>query len=294
MPNVQIIDTFNAFLSYWSRVKDKPIDDQVDNWATKYMSSWPDLMAKQLDDYSTQNLDWRQIARERVFPHFTERLSDMQQAHQNLIELCVPIYSKIQQAFEFESNVLLVIYVGIGCGAGWATTFRNTPAVLFGLENIAESGWNESEAITGLVAHELGHLVHYSWRAQHGKPIDSGSWWQLYEEGFAQRCESIVLEPTPWHQTSNGKNKEWLNWCQSHKSWLASEFLRTVDVGESVSPFFGSWFKIGGKSETGYFLGCEAIKEVEKQFNLKEIALLEDVEAYFKPVLKQMLLNQGG
>jgi hypothetical protein len=294
MPDVQIIDTFTAFLSYWSQVKDKSLDDQVDDWATKYMSSWPDLMAKQLDDYSAQNLDWRQIAREKVFPHLAERLSAMQQAHQNLIELCVPIYSKIQQAFAFESNVLFVFYVGIGCGAGWATTFRSTPAVLFGLENIAESGWNESEAITGLVAHELGHLVHYFWRAQHGKSIDSGSWWQLYEEGFAQRCEIVILGSNPWHQANGGKDKDWLSWCQSHKRWLASKFLRTVDVGESVSPFFGSWLEIGGKSETGYYLGYEVVKELEKQFSLKEIALLENVEAYFKPVLKHMLQEQGG
>ena len=33
---------------------------------------------------------------------------------------------------------------------------------------------------------------------------------------------------------------------------LTAEFLRTVDAGEPVSPFFGSWLEICGKSQTGY------------------------------------------
>ena len=43
-----------------------------------------------------------------------------------------------------------------------------------------------------------------------------------------------------------------------------------------------------GKSETGYFLGCEAIKELEKEYGLQEIALLEDVDTHFKSILERM------
>jgi hypothetical protein len=93
---------------------------------------------------------------------------------------------------------------------------------------------------------------------------------------------------------SGGKDKEWFDWCLSHKSWLASEFVRKVDTGEPIAPFFGSWFDVCGKSETGYFLGCEAIKELEKQFNLEEIALLEDIEVAMRPVLKQIMMEHKG
>jgi len=293
MSNVRVIDTFPAFLTYWTKVQGKPLDDQIEGWATEYMSPWPELLAMQIEDYSSQNLDWRQIAREKVFPYLTERLPAMQQAHQNLLELCEPIYSRAQQVFAFDSKATFVIYVGIGCGAGWVTPFRGSLAILFGLENIAESGWSTPEAITGLVAHEIGHLVHHYWRVQHGKPIGSGPWWQLYEEGFAQHCESLILDSDTWHQGSGDNNDNWLDWCQNHKGWLAAEFVRTVDTGQPVSPFFGSWLEICGKSETGYFLGYEVIKELEKQFGLKEIALLEDVEFYLRPILEQMI-ERGG
>jgi len=257
------------------------------------MAQWPELLAKQMEVYATQNVDWRQIAREKVFPYMAERLSAMQDAHRNLLELCVPIYSKAQLTLALDSNVIFVIYVGIGCGAGWATLFRGSPAILLGLENIAECGWSDPETITGLVAHEIGHLAHHHWRAQHGKPIGSGPWGQLYEEGFAQRCEGLILETDTPHQARNSGDDDWLEWCQSYKGMLATEFLSTVDTGKPVSAFFGSWFEICGKSETGYFLGHEAMKELEKHLDLKEIALLDNPEAHLRPILEQMIEHGG-
>jgi len=289
----EFIDTFPAFLTYWAEAERKSLNDQIEGWATGYMSQWPELLAKQIEDYSTQSLDWRQIAHEKVFPHLGERLSAMQEAHRNLLELCEPVYSKTQQALTFDSNAIFVIYVGIGCGAGWVTPFHGLPAILFGLENIAECGWSDSEAITGLIAHEIGHLVHHCWRAQHGKPIDSGPWWQLYEEGFAQYCEGLILNSDTWHQANQSNDDDWLDWCQSRKGWLAAEFLKTVDAGKPVSPFFGSWLEICGKSETGYFLGHEVIKELKKHLGLKEIALLDNAEAYSRPILDQMRKRGG-
>ncbi len=292
MSTCEFVDTFPAFLTYWAKVQDKPLSDQIESWATEYMALWPELLDKQIEDYSAQNLNWREIACEKVFPYLDERLPAMHEAHQNLLELAEPLYSRAQQALAFESKAIFVIYVGIGCGAGWATTFRGSPAILFGLENIAECGWSDQEAITGLVAHEIGHLVHHHWRAQHRKAMESGPWWQLYEEGFAQYCEKLIVGSDTWHQ-ANSDSDDWLEWCQSRKGWLAAEFTRTVDAGKPVSAFFGSWLEIRGKSETGYFLGCEAINELEKRFSLKEIALLENVEIHLRPVLEQMMENGG-
>ncbi len=285
----EVIDTFPDFLMYWAEAQHKSPDEQMEGWATGYMAQYPDLLAKQIEDYSTQNVDWRQVAREKVFPYLAGRLPAMQEAHRNLLELCVPLYSKAQQVLTFDSDLTLIIYVGIGCGAGWVTPFRDSPAILFGLENIAECGWSDPEAITGLVAHEIGHLVHQHWRAQHGKSIDSGPWWQLYEEGFAQHCESLILDADTWHQASSSKDVDWLGWCQSHQGWLAAEFLRTVDADKPVSPFFGSWLEICGKSQTGYFLGHEVIRALKSHSTLKEIALLDNAEAHLRPILEQMI-----
>jgi hypothetical protein len=54
---------------------------------------------------------------------------------------------------------------------------------------------------------------------------------------------------------------------------LAKEFLERLERA-SVKDFFGSWFDIQGKSQTGYLLGHGFIRELEKSYSLKEIALL--------------------
>ncbi len=282
-----LMDTFPAFLAFWAQAQELPLDEQIDRWAKDYLSPWPDLLARQIEDYASQHVDWRQVAREKVFPRLPERLPAMRQAHDALVELCEPTYARARHALGFDGEAIFVIHVGIGCGAGWATTLRGMPAVLFGLENIAECGWSASEVLAGLVAHEIGHLAHQGWRAQRGMPEGSGPWWQLYEEGFAQHCESLILGADSWHQAGGGDG-DWLKWCQDHAGWLAAEFMRTADAGKPVSAFFGSWHDIRGRSQTGYFLGREAVQELAHALSLKEIALLEAVEGRLRPALERV------
>ena len=286
MPQPEVIDTFPDFLIFWDKFHDRPIEVQIKGWSNEYMSGYPELLAKQIDNYSEQNLNWETIAREKVFPFLNDRLPAMQEARKNLLVLCPSIYSKAQQVLGFEADSIFVIYVGIGCGAGWVTSFRGQPAILFGVENIAESGWNDSDAIHGLVAHEIGHVIHHHWRDQNDKTLGEGAWWQLYEEGFAQRCEALITGSDSWHEQTT--DDDWLEWCQSHKGWLAAEFLKAVEGGRPVNPFFGSWFEIEGKSQTGYFLGYEVIRELETEYHLKEISLLDDVETRSRAILEQM------
>lgn len=282
--NFEIVDTFPAFVAYWSNAQNKPMDEQIELWAKDYMSSWPELLEKQMDDYAEQNLDWKEIARERIFPFLQERLPAMRKARKNLLKLCPEICSKAEQVLNIRVTPHLLIYVGIGCGAGWVTTFRDRYSILFGLENIAECGWSGPGAITGLVSHELGHVLHYNLRLQKNKSFGDGAWWQLYTEGFAQQCEALLNDSS--HQET--QDSEWLEWCQQNKSRLAAEFLKAVEQGKPVNSFFGSWFEIDGHSETGYFLGHEVIKILSRKMNLYELALFDDFENPSREILAAM------
>jgi len=264
------------------------IEDQIEGWASEYMSPWPELLAMQLESYSKDNVDWKQIAREKVFPFLGDRLPAMRQAHENLLQLCPPTYLKAKEALGSDTDVAFVIYVGIGCGAGWAATFQGKPAVLLGLENIAECGWTDASSTAALVAHELGHLAHEHWRRQAGLEEGSGPFWQLYSEGFAQRAEHTIMGKDTWHESAGINDPDWLDWCRAHQGWLAAEFLRRVDAGESVRPFFGHWFDIQGRRQCGYFLGHELVKQLAQHSNLKEIALLPQVDQRIRTSLEQI------
>lgn len=287
MPKLYLIDTFPEFLAYWQHVQDMPMTEQIEAWADLYMNHWPELRQKQLNCYTEEGEDWRAIACDHVFPFLSEHLSTMRKAHDNLLLVAETVNGRCRQLLDFNNDLVCILYVGIGCGAGWATTYDGKPALLFGLENIAAEKWQEKETLSGLMAHELGHLVHFHWRNQAGLTDEENPWWQLYTEGFAQWCEPLILGKNSWHmQTSGGER--WQAWCQVNLSWLAAEFLRRVDNNEDIRPFFGSWFDLCGYKQTGYFLGYELIKLMREQSNLREIALIADVANQLRPLLTEL------
>jgi hypothetical protein len=273
---LEIIDTFPDFLSYWNEAKGQPLERQIESWKSTYMASWPELLQKQINDYESDGFEWRDIARERIFPTLDSRLPEMRIAHKNLLAIAPPVLDQASQELNWKSDIVVLVYVGIGLGAGWATSYGNRPAILFGLENIAECGWIDHDALSGLVAHEFGHLTHFHRRKEADLGIGSGPWWQLYTEGYAMRCEQMLVGEDSWHMRDRGSGGNWLEWCKSHTRWLAAEFLRRVQMEKSVTPFFGSWYDLQGYRQTGYYLGHELIRDLESEMTLDEITLLSE------------------
>jgi hypothetical protein len=283
-----IIDTYPSFIEFWDRVRDLPIDTQIEAWHSEYMSQWPELLEKQITEYKNDGLDWKVIAKERIFPLIPGYLDKFKQARDNLLEVANYAYKYASGVFDIDFDVVFVIYVGIGLGAGWATTYDSKPACLFGLENIADLNWSDKETLAPLTAHELGHLIHIKWRENLGLSRGSGSLWNLYEEGLAMRFEHIIMGRETWHE-QKGQN-EWLEWCYENKSWLASEFLKRVDNNEAVKDFFGTWYNLQGYTQCGYFLGHELIKEMEQDYSIKEISVLplNEIERLLRKALSKL------
>ena len=251
------------------------MERQIELWETSYISKYPELLQKQLHDYASMGMSWRKLAGEKVFPHLRNYLPVMEEARENLLEVVPATLRKASEALEIDLDVIFVIYVGIGCGAGWSTRYRSTPAVLLGLENIAELGWSSRESLEALVAHELGHLAHMAWRNEWDSfaQAEKDPLFQLYSEGFAQRCEHIIQGADTWHRYQ-AQDDGWLLWCLEHKAWLAGEYLRRCREGLPVNEFFGSWLDIQGKKHTGYFLGHELVRWLQRDSQIKTIATL--------------------
>lgn len=272
MSTYRVLDTWDDFLGFWRAAADLPLPAQIDLWRSAYMARYPELLRKQVEDYESQGVDWRQAAAERVFPRLPERLPLMQAARDLLPDVCASIYEGAQAALGLDFDVVFVIYVGIGCGAGWATRYEGQPACLLGLENIAEEGWHTRERLEGLVAHELGHLAHMAWRGEWEEfaACERDPLFLLYSEGFAMRCEEAILG-SAGHLEQDG---EWLAWCFAHRAMLAAEFLRRVEAGETARDFFGSWHEIQGRSQTGYYLGREMVRRMQQGRALRDVARL--------------------
>ena len=55
-----------------------------------------------------------------------------------------------------------------------------------------------------------------------------------------------------------------------------------MDKEESTQDFFGDWCSFHGYSDTGYFLGCQFIRYLLKDYTLSEIAVLSKEKLFMK------------
>ncbi len=229
-------------------------------WERFHRERFPELYRKQVGDYAASGADWREITLSRVFPGLIPRIPAMENARRELRVIWPRVLRRAAEVLDFREEVVAVVHVGIGCGAGWAMDYGGSPAVLFGLEMIAELGWDGPERLEGLCAHELGHLIHRAWRGEPLEPLEEKPAGLLYTEGFAQRLEGTILGRESFHQADAG----WHDRCEALLSEIAREFLARLDGGD-VRKFFGSWFDFRGIKYTGYYLGYRFIRHLEER-----------------------------
>ena len=274
---LEVIDSFPRFLSVWGKIKSTDIKERPAVWEKEYMQYYPELLQKQIEDYDQQGIDWREIAEEKVFPYLEDRFLAMYDARDNIKEILPGIIANFERAMDRSVHACLVLYVGLGCGAGWVSRYRGKPAILMGLENIAECGWEGKEALQGLIAHELGHLYQYQVR---GNMEDEGNpFLQLYREGFAHWTEKYLLERDFWHVETGINPPGWEEWCEKNFPFLARRFLQTVREKGEAAEFFGHWKGVSGWKSCGFYLGYRFVSGLyEKGYSLEEIAGMDEVE----------------
>ena len=190
-------------------------------------------------------------------------------AHQALEEIAAFVPARAGELFADDFEASAVFYLGLCNGAGWATELEGKPAVLLGAEKIAELGWHDRDSMADLVCHETAHLFHSSLRK--GMPPPPDSLRALYEEGFAVRVSQRLYREGCYAQNRGG----WLSFCTENREAIRREFRDRLRSGNDTACFFGDWNTVMGFSDLGYFLGCEWMRQLEKRYSLREIALFD-------------------
>lgn len=175
-------------------------------------------------------------------------------------------------------DATVIFYMGLCSGAGWVTTLDGKTVVLLGVEKMVELNWTDELSMIGLLYHELGHVWHFQNRKTETslRTPKQQALWQLYSEGMAMYFEHLLMnDPKFYHQDKNG----WLDWCSENKQRIAREYLRRIENNESCQDFFGDWCNFEGRSDVGYFLGCEVIRFIRETHTVEEMLDL-DLDAF--------------
>ncbi len=274
MPNrCDLLDLAKDLLPVIEASLDEPFETQLAHWQAFYALRAPSLPERLYADYADTDGGWLAVARDRVWPHLAERMNDMKTAAASVRTIYEDVYLLACERLSFDEPLTVISYVGLGNGAGWAATWEDRPAVLLGLENIAELHWRRPSSIRALLSHEIGHLFMTSVRkACDASSLPDDPLLHLYEEGFAQHSEHVISGGETWHCASQ---PGWLEWCFAHEAYLADKFLAAMGDRKDWQAFFGSWFDIDGWRQTGYFLGCRFVERLARTRTLRDIARLD-------------------
>lgn len=68
------------------------------------MKNYPVILQKQIDDREDEDINWREIAKDKVFSDLENRISGMEESHQNILSVAPHVYGK---ALTFSIQILM-------------------------------------------------------------------------------------------------------------------------------------------------------------------------------------------
>lgn len=263
---VKIIDTYNnIFKSYENDVFNKTL------WDNYAISAFNGLKEKVEQDFSRLT-DYKDKIYE-ILNNIPKNIKSAETAHQSFVNATKNLSNEIKNKFNVDLDVTIILYLGLGNAAGWATTIGNQKVVLIGLEKIVELGWCSESDMQALIYHELGHIYHSLF--EHKELLVNKrkqTIQQIYREGIAMVFEQTLCNNVNrYHQNVNG----WLDWCKENEKMIKTEYLKRIEKKESVQDFFGDWCSFIGHADVGYYLGTAFVRFLMKEYSLQEIASMK-------------------
>lgn len=263
---MKIIDTYNdVFNIYENGVFQKEL------WDKYALSVFPGLKDKVEKDFSRVSVYKDKIY--AILNDFPKNRDKAEMVHQSFVEATNHLADKIKNKFNVDLDVTIILYLGLGNAAGWATTIKNKRVVLVGLEKLVELDWCSESDMYALLYHELGHIYHSLF--EHKRVLIHRRMkgiYQLYSEGIAMVFEQTLCDDSDFfHQNKDG----WLDWCRNNEKLIKAEYFKRIKNKESVQDFFGDWRSFMEHSDVGYYLGAVFIRFLMKDVVLEEIASMK-------------------
>ncbi|MDR1704953.1 MAG: hypothetical protein LBS19_09785, partial [Clostridiales bacterium] len=169
----------------------------------------------------------------------------LETAHRSFLQAMKGLEDKVMSKTGTDLDAVVVFYIGLCNGAGWADELDGNPTVLLGAEKIIELGWYGLERMAALIYHEIGHLWHKAVGLMDQKTNDCRDEYilQLYQEGIAMHFEQLMMDDFGYYHQND---TAWRGWCKTNERRAAAEYLRRLNTQRSCQDFFGDWCSFEG------------------------------------------------
>ena len=192
MKGYKIIDTYPDFFDLWQTAAREPVKIQIERWRTDYITDWPEIKNWQFAGYE-DNDDWRQFAREEIFPWLNQNFNKLMGARSSLLGAIRSVYDRDAEFFQENLQTYFLISVGVSKELAYVSSYGNRPAIYFDLVAIAREGWQDRTILRSLVGLQLGYYYFDSFRQKVGVPDGEGQRWKYFKIGFAREFARALL-----------------------------------------------------------------------------------------------------
>lgn len=181
------------------------------------------------------------------------------------------IDARIVEVFNKTIDADVILYIGLCNGAGWVTSVNGRTTILLGIEKIMELNWCDTDDMTGLILHELGHVYHSQYGLFKWNTDSSQDEFilQLFTEGVAMVFEQEVIGNSEYfHQDKNN----WKKWCDEHVEHIKRAFYRDLNsMTRENQRYFGDWISFEGHTDVGYYLGTLFVRNLLRSDSFENV-----------------------
>ena len=250
-----------------------------------YLSKHPDIFEQYFPNHCPRTEERLNAAIEK----YPAKVGEIRTISEYLPKIIEVMESEFNKKYNLALNLSYKLIVGT-FGSNAFVTRNNKREIYFAVEKLSP----EENHLKVIVAHELGHVAHFSFATNKGMDWTNVDWMNglttLYTEGAATYLSKKIVpglnESVYYSYDDNGD--PWLTCFKENKSKIKNRFLEDVLSGWNMEKE-REWFRLSGGSyfgfnRLGYFLGTDYVENLVKKLG-EEAALTfwngNDVEQCF-------------
>lgn len=246
-------------------VYDSTKDFRMANLET-YINEHPDVFEQYFPIHCPKTEERLQIA----IANYPAKIEDIRSASDQLPEIIEGIETEFINIFQLTLDLSYKLIVGT-FGSNAFVTRDNKREIYLAVEKLS----SEIEHLKVIVAHEIGHVAHFSFATNQGMDWTKVDWMHglttLYLEGAATYLSKKVV-PTlneSVYFTYDDDGDPWVTCYEENKVEVKRRFLEDVLAGWDMTKE-KEWFRLSGgsyfvRNRLGYLLGTDYVEHlVEK------------------------------
>lgn len=236
-----------------------------------YINRHPDMY----DQYFPIHCPKTEERLQAAIKKYPVKIKDMRIISNKLPTIIEEVETEYSNAYSLDLNLGYKLIVGT-YGSNAFVTRTNKREIYFAVEKLSP----DTNHLKVIVAHEIGHIAHFSFATQNGMDLTKVDWMHglttLYTEGAATYLSRKIVPGlnNSVYFTYDADGDSWVNCFEENKPEVKQRFLEDASSGWDMTKE-KEWFRLSGGSyfghnRLGYLLGTDYIEHLVSRVGEEE------------------------